>query len=68
MQNLNPNVIIEQMMRNPNLANNQLAKNAYDMYKSGNTKGLNEMMSNLCKERGVKIEDIENQIKSMFGM
>lgn len=68
MQNLNPNMIIEQMMRNPNLANNQLARNAYEMYKSGNTKGLNEMMNNLCKERGVKIEDIEKQIKSMFGM
>jgi hypothetical protein len=61
-------MIIEQMMRNPNLANNQLARNAYEMYKSGNTKGLNEMMSNLCKERGVKIEDIEKQIKSMFGI
>ena len=30
--NLNPNFIIQQLMKNPNLANNQLAQNALQMY------------------------------------
>lgn len=66
--NLNPNFIIQQMMKNPNLANNQLAQNALQMYQNGDKNGLNEMMNNLCRERGVTRENIEKQIKSMFGM
>ena len=66
--NLNPNFIIQQLMRNPNLANNQLAQNALQMYQNGDKNGLNEMMNNLCRERGVTRESIEKQIKSMFGM
>lgn len=66
--NLNPNFIIQQMMKNPNLANNQLAKNALQMYQNGDKNGLNEMMNNLCRERGVTKENVEKQIRSMFGM
>ena len=66
--NLNQNFIIQQMMKNPNLANNQLAKNALQMYQNGDKNGLNEMMNNLCRERGVTKENVETQIRSMFGM
>jgi hypothetical protein len=66
--NLNPNFIIQQMMKSPNLANNQLAQNALQMYQNGDKNGLNEMMNNLCRERGVTRENVEKQIKSMFGM
>ena len=66
--NLNPNFIIQQMMKNPNLANNQLAQNALQMYQNGDKNGLNEMMNNLCRERGVTKENVEKQIRSMFGM
>ena len=66
--NINPNFIIQQMMKNPNLANNQLAQNALQMYQNGDKNGLNEMMNNLCRERGVTRESIEKQNKSMFGM
>jgi hypothetical protein len=66
--NINPNFIIQQMMKNPNLANNQLAQNALQMYQNGDKNGLNEMMNNLCRERGVTRENMEKQIRSMFGM
>lgn len=66
--NINPNFIIQQLMRNPNLANNQLAQNALQMYQKGDKNGLNEMMSNLCRERGVTRESIETKIKTIFGM
>ena len=66
--NMNPNFIIQQLMKNPNLANNQLAQNALQMYQNGDKNGLNEMMNNLCRERGVTRENVEKQIRSMFGM
>lgn len=65
---INPNYIVQQLMRNPNLANNQLAQNALKMYQNGDKNGLNELMTNLCKEKGVTREDVEKQIKMMFGM
>ena len=64
---INPNMILEQMMKNPNLANNQLAQNAIKMYRQGNSQGINEMMNNLCNEKGITKENIEKQIKQMFG-
>lgn len=65
---INPNYIVQQLMRNPNLANNQLAQNALHMYQNGDKNGLNELMTNLCKEKGITREDVEKQIKMMFGM
>lgn len=65
---INQNYIVQQLMRNPNLANNQLAQNALQMYQNGDKNGLNEMMNNLCRERGVTKENVEKQIRSMFGM
>lgn len=65
---INPNYIVQQLMRNPNLANNQLAQNAVHMYQNGDKNGLNELMTNLCKEKGITREDVEKQIKMMFGM
>lgn len=65
---INPNYIVQQLMRNPNLENNQLAHNAVQMYQNGDKNGLNELMTNLCKEKGITREDVEKQIKMMFGM
>ena len=65
---INPNYIVQQLMRNPNLAKNQLAQNALQMYQNGDKNGLNELMTNLCKEKGITREDVEKQIKIMFGM
>lgn len=65
---INPNYIVQQLMRNPNLANNQLAQNAVQMYQNGDKNGINELMTNLCKEKGITREDVEKQIKMMFGM
>ena len=64
---INPNYIVQQLMRNPNLANNQLAQNALQMYQNGDKNGLNELMTNLCKEKGITREDVEKQIKIMVG-
>ncbi len=64
----NPQAFIQQAMQNSNLMQNPLAKNAIEMYQRGDLQGIDEMANNLCKERGLKKEDVINQIKSQFGM
>lgn len=65
---INVNAIIQQAMQNSNLMQNPIAKNAIEMYKRGDTQGINELANNLCKERGINVEDITKRIKSQFGM
>lgn len=64
----NPQTFIQQMMQNSQLANNPIAKNAFEMYQRGDTSGLNELANNLCKERNIEPQKAFNDIKSMFGM
>ena len=64
----NPQVFIQQMMNDNGMANNPLAKNAFDMLQRGDNKGLEELAMNLCREKGINPEDALKQIKNQFGM
>ena len=64
----NPQAFMQQMMNNSQVMQNPLAKNAMEMYKNGDTKGLQAMAENLAKERGTTVDDIKSQIMSQFGM
>lgn len=64
----NPEQFIQQAMNNSQIMKNPLAKNALEMYQRGDKDGINKMAENLCKERGLKPEEVINQIKSQFGM
>ena len=55
-------------MQNTKLMQNPLAKNAIEMYQRGDKDGINKMAENLCRERGIKQEDVINQLKSQFGL
>ena len=63
----NPQQFLNNAMNNSTLMQNPLAKNAIEMYQKGDTKGLNELAQNLCKERGTTLEEMTKQIKSQFG-
>lgn len=65
---INVNAIIQQAMQNSNLMQNPIAKNAIEMYQRGDTQGINELANNLCKERGINVDDITKRIKSQFGI
>ena len=60
----NPQAFIQQAMQN----SNPLVKNAIEMYQRGDKEGINRMAENLCRERGINMQEFENQIKSQFGM
>lgn len=64
----NPQAFMQQMMNNSQIMQNPMAKNAMEMYKNGDTKGLQTMAENLAKERGTTVDDIKSQIMSQFGM
>lgn len=64
----NPQQFLNMAMQNSKLMQNPLAKNAIEMYQRGDKDGINQMAENLCRERGIKQEDVINQIKSQFGM
>lgn len=64
----NPQTFLQQMMNNSQLMQNPLARNAIEMYQRGDKDGINKMAENLCRERGIKQEDVINQIKSKIGL
>ena len=64
----NPQQIFQQMMRNNQIVNNPMAKNAMEMLQKGDSSGLKSMAENLAKERGTTIENIRNEVMKQFGM
>ena len=59
--------IMQQIMSNNRVIGNPIIKNAMSMVQSGNSKGIEEMARNLCKEKGINPDDVMEQIKSRFG-
>ena len=64
----NPQEFMQKMMDNSQVMQNPMAKNAIEMYQKGDTKGLQDMAENLCKERGTTVDDVKSQIMAQFGM
>lgn len=65
---INPEMIIKQAMQNSQLMQNPIAKNAFEMYQKGDTRGLNDLANNLCKERGIDVNNAISEIKKQFGI
>ena len=38
------------------------------MANKGDTKGVEQLARNLCKEKGINVDDAVRQIKNQFGM
>ena len=64
----NPQQFLQSMMNNSQIMGNPMAKNAIDMMQKGDTKGVEQMARNLCKEKGVNPDEIMQQMKEKFGM
>lgn len=63
----NPQQAIQNIIEsNPNIQNNPLAQNAMKMYQNGDTRGLQNMAENMCKERGITIDQAKQQVMGMF--
>lgn len=64
----NPKEFLNQMMNNSNIMQNPMTKNVVEMYKSGDSKGLQEMAENLAREKGTDVNTVKNEIMKHFGM
>lgn len=64
----NPQGFMNNIMQNNQIMKNPMAKNAMEMFQKGNTKGLQEMAENLCKERGTSADEVKSMIMKQIGM
>ena len=64
----NPQQFIQQMMGNSQAMQNPMMRNAIEMYQKGDKDGVNQLAQNLCREKGVDMNEAIRQIKSQFGM
>ena len=64
----NPQEFMQNIMNNNEIMKNPIAKNAMEMYQKGDTKGLQSMAENLCKERVTTPQQVQEMIKKQFGM
>jgi len=63
----NPQQAIQSIIENnPNVQNNPLAQNAMKMYQNGDTRGLQNMAENMCKERGITVDQAKQQVMGIF--
>ena len=64
----NPQQFIQQIMGNSQAMQNPMVANAIHMYQKGDKDGINQLAQNLCREKGVDMNEAIRQIKSQFGM
>lgn len=60
----NPQAFLQQAMQN----GNPILKNAIELYQRGDVDGINRIAENLCKEKGVSMDDAMKKIKSTIGI
>lgn len=65
---MNPmmNIIKNKIMNDPQIKNNPIAQNAMQMIQSGNTQGLKSMAENMCKERGITVDQAKEEVMKLF--
>lgn len=64
----NPQQIFQQMMGNNPAMNNPIMKNAFEMSKKGDSKGIEELARNLCKEKGINPDEAIEKVRQQLGM
>ena len=64
----NPQAFFEQIKNNNQMMQNPMIRNAMDMYQRGDTKGLQNLAENLCKERGTTPQEVQEALRKQFGL
>ena len=64
----NPQQFLQQMMGDRQMMSNPIIKNALGMAQNGDSKGIEQMARNLCKEKGIDADKAFESIKSQLGM
>lgn len=64
----NPNQFMQNMANNNQILGNPMARNVLQMMQNGDSKGIEEMARNLCKERGMDADKVLQQFKNQLGI
>lgn len=64
----NPQAFMNQMKNNSQMMQNPMIRNTMDMYQRGDTKGLQNMAENLCRERGTSPQEVQEALKKQLGL
>ena len=62
----NPQQFLQQMMGNSSVMKNPMARNAMQMAQKGDSKGIEQMARNLCKEKGIDFDKSFSDFKNQF--
>ena len=62
----NPQQFLQQMAGNSQIMNNPMAKNIFNMAQKGDTKGIEQMAKNFCKEKGIDFDKSFSDFKKQF--
>lgn len=58
----NPQSFIQNVMRNNQMMQNPMMQNAMEMYQSGNTQGLEQLVNNVAAQKGTSVDEIRKQM------
>ena len=64
----NPQSLMQMIKSNSQIANNPIMVNALNMMQKGDTKGIEELARNLCREKNINPDEMITQIKSQMGI
>ena len=65
---INPPHVLQQIVENISLMSNTMSRNAMQMAQKGDSKGIEQMARNLCKEKGIDADKAFESFKSQLGM
>ena len=62
------NMIINNAINNSQIMQNPMVANAFNMYRNGDVNGLRNLAENVCKQKGMNVDEVSKQLKQQFGM
>lgn len=53
---------LQNILANNNVMQNPMMQNAMQMYQKGDMKGLENLVNNVARQKGISVDDIKKQI------
>ena len=63
---MNPQIILNQMLNKINCNGNPMLQNAIQMYNNNDVNGLRTLAENVAKQKGVDLNQLQQQLQSNF--
>ena len=58
----NPQAMIQNIMSNNEMMQNPMLRSGIELYQKGDMKGGEQLVRNICKERGIDIDEMRKQL------